>query len=86
LNEKRKPSLLKFYKDNFENHLTGTIGKIALRDMTTQDVQRLFDDIDRKQTLKHKTLQRIKTAVSAVYTYAMQQNLVSRNPVQGTQA
>jgi len=83
--EKRKPSLLKFYKDNFENHLKDSIGKIALRDMTTQDVQKLLDDIDRKKNLHHKTLQRIKTAVSAVFTYAMQQNLVQRNPVQGTQ-
>jgi hypothetical protein len=52
--------------------------------MTTQDLQKLSDDIDRKKTLKHKTLQRIKAAVSAVFTYAMQQSLVSRNPVQGT--
>jgi hypothetical protein len=54
-------------------------------DLPEQDVQKLFDEIDRKKALKHKTLQRIKTAVSAVFTYAMQQNLVSRNPVQGTQ-
>ena len=83
--EKRKPSLLKFYKDNFENHLKRPIGQIAIRDVTTQDVQKLLDDIDRKNNLSHKTLQRIKTTVSAVFTYAMQQNLVQRNPVQGTQ-
>lgn len=83
--EKRKPSLLKFYKDNFENHLKGGIGKITLRDMSTRDVQEMLDDIDRRKNLSHKTLQRIKTSASAVFTYAMQQNLVTRNPVQGTQ-
>jgi len=85
LREKRKPSLLKFYKDNFENHLKDSIGNIRLRDMTTQHVQQLLDDIDRKKSLHHKTLQRIKTTISAVFTYATQQNLVQRNPVQGTQ-
>ena len=82
--EKRKPSLLKFYRDNLANHLKDTIGKIALRDMTTQHIQQLLDDIDRKKNLHHKTLQRIKTTISAVFTYAMQQDLVQRNPVQGT--
>lgn len=80
----KKPSTLKFYKDVFENHLKLTVGEITLRDFTTLDAQNLFDKIDREKNLTHKSLQRVQTGLSAIFTLAKQRNLVQANPVQGT--
>ena len=80
----KKHSTLKFYKDVFNNHLKPSAGKITLRDFTTKDAQDLFDEIDRTKSLSHKSLLRIQTGLSAVFTYAKQRNAVQLNPVQGT--
>src|SRR5258708_1082529 len=79
----KKPSTLKFYKDVFNNHLKNTVGNISLRDFTTLDAQNLLDQIDKTKDLSHKSLQRIKTGLSAIFTFAKQQNIVQLNPVQG---
>jgi integrase len=80
----KKPSTLKFYKDVYNNHLKDSVGKIALRDFTTLNAQNLFDEIDRTKHLSHKSLQRIQTGLSAIFTLAKQRNLVQANPVQGS--
>jgi hypothetical protein len=80
----KKPSTLTFYKDVYNNHLKNSVGKIALRDFTTLDAQNLFDEIDRTKHLSHKSLQRIQTGLSAIFTLAKQRNLVQANPVQGS--
>jgi len=70
--QSKKPSTLKFYRDVFGNHLKDSVGEIALRDFTTLDAQKLVDDIDRKKNLSHKSLQRIQTGLSAIFTLAKQ--------------
>jgi integrase len=80
----KKPSTLKFYKDVYNNHLKDSVGSIALRDFATLDAQNLFDEIDRTKDLSHKSLQRIQTGLSAIFTLAKQRNLVQANPVQGS--
>jgi integrase len=71
-------------KDVYHNHLKDSVGEIALRDFTTLDAQNLFDEIDRTKDLSHKSLQRIQTGLSAIFTFAKQRNLVQSNPVQGS--
>jgi integrase len=68
----------------FNNHLKTTVGHIAIRDFTTLDAQNLLDEIDRTKNLSHKSLQRIQTGLSAIFTFAKQQNIVQLNPIQGT--
>jgi len=80
----RKPSLLKFHKDVFNNHLKNAVGNISLRDFTTLDAQSLFDEIDRTKNLKHASLQRIQSSLSAIFTFAKQRNIVPANPVRET--
>jgi integrase len=80
----RKPSLIKFYKDNFNNHLKNTVGAITLRNFTTLDAQNLFDEIDRTKNLSHKSLQRIQSSLSGIFTFAKQRNIVQFNPVRDT--
>jgi integrase len=80
----RKPSLIKFYKDNFNNHLKNAVGSITLRNFTTLDAQNLFDEIDRTKNLSHKSLQRIQSSLSGIFTFAKQRNIVQFNPIRDT--
>jgi hypothetical protein len=79
----KKPSTLRFYTVVYNTHLKESVGKITLRDFTTLDAQNLFDEIDTTKNLSHKSLQRIQTGLSAIFTLAKQRNLVQANPVQG---
>jgi integrase len=80
---KRKPSTLKFYKDVFANHLKDRVGHLRLREFTTRHAQDVLDGIP----LSHQSLLRIKTGMSAIFTYARQRDFIrTANPVQGTKA
>jgi len=80
---KRKPSTHKFYRDAYVNHLRDRVGMIRLRDFNTRHAQDLLDGIP----LSHQSLLRIKTAMSAVFTYARQRDVIrTANPIQGVKA
>jgi len=80
---KRKPSTHKFYQDAYRNHLRDRVGMIRMRDFTTRHAQDLLDGI----RLSHQSLLRIKTAMSAVFTYARQRDIIRMaNPIQGVKA
>lgn len=75
---RRTASTYKFYKDTLKNHATPALGDLRLRDIQTVHVQRMLDSID----LSHPSLQRIKTAASAVMSHAIRLGFVSgSNPV-----
>ena len=80
---KREPATLKFYREVYDNHLHDRVGMIPLAAFTTADAQRLLDSID----LSHQSLLRIKTGISAVFSYAKRINVIGVsgvNPVIGT--
>jgi integrase len=66
IKEKKKPSTAKFYKEVFENHLRSRVGSVKLRDFTTRHAQEVLDGI----RLSHQSLLRIKTGMSAIFSYA----------------
>jgi integrase len=83
---KRKPSTAKFYRVLFENHLKDRVGKIRMRDFSTRHAQEVLDALDSTE-LTHQTLLRIKTTMSAIFTYARQREVIRHaNPVQGCKA
>src|SRR5580693_3609334 len=41
--KKRKPSLLKFYRDIINNHIEPVLGSLQLREVTTKRIQQLLD-------------------------------------------
>lgn len=83
--EKKKPSTHKFYREGYQNHLKARVGNIRMRDFTTRNAQELLDGLDSK--LSHQSLLRIKTVMSAVFTYARQRDVIRHaNPVQGSKA
>jgi integrase len=75
---RKKASTLKFYRDTIHNHVTPALGDIRLREVQTVNVQRMLDAIE----LSHPSLQRIKTAASAVMSHALRLGFVTgANPV-----
>lgn len=87
--EKKKPSTYKYYKEAFANHVNDRVGKIRVRDFTTGHAQRVLDEATgpKNQPLKHQSLLRIKTAMSAPFTHARQHDVIRHaNPVQGARA
>lgn len=75
---RKKASTHKFYRDSLKLHVTPVIGDLRLRDIQTVNVQRMLDDID----LSHASLQRIKTAASAVMSHAIRLGFITgSNPV-----
>jgi integrase len=80
---KRKPSTGKFYKDAFDNHLRDRVGFIRLRDFTTRHAQDVLDSI----SLSHQSLLRIKTTMSAIFSYAIRLGFIQGvNPVRESKA
>jgi integrase len=84
IEKKKKPSTLKFYRDVYKNHLRDRVGGVRLRDFTTRHAQDLIDAIP---GLSHQSLLRVKTGLSAVFTFARQRDVLrGANPVQGVKA
>ncbi len=75
---RRNASTHKFYRDTIKNHVTPALGDLRLREVQTVHVQRMLDAI----RLSHPSLQRIKTAASAVMSHAIRLGFVTgSNPV-----
>jgi len=75
---KKHASTHKFYRDTLALHVTPAIGHIRLRDLETVHVQRMLDGI----VLSQNSLERIKSAASAVMSYAIRLGYIKGgNPV-----
>jgi integrase len=84
--KKLRASTLKGYRDNFKFHVKESVGDIRMRDFHTKDGQHLFDAMAEETTpvLSHQTLLRVKAFLSAVFTYAKQEDVLrGANPMQG---
>ena len=83
IKSKREPSTHKFYKEVHDNHLRKRVGHIKLREFTTRNAQDVLDGID----LSHSSLLRIKTGMSAIFSYAIRLGFLhGTNPVRETKA
>jgi integrase len=80
---KRKRSTHKFYKDAIENHLRDRVGFVRLRDFTARHAQEVLD----ATPLSHQSLLRIKTTMSAIFSYAIRlAYVIGANPVREAKA
>lgn len=83
IKSKREPSTLKFYTDIHNNHLKRRVGHIKLKEFTTRNAQEVLDAIN----LSHSSLLRIKTGMSAIFSYAIRLGfLQGANPVRESKA
>lgn len=78
IKERKKASTYRFYEVTVDNHVRAALGELRLREVQTVHVQRMLDGIK----LSHPSLQRIKTAASAVMSHAIRLGfIVGANPV-----
>jgi integrase len=78
--ERKRASTHRFYSDTIGNHVTPRVGSIRLRDFRTVDAQQVLDSIP----LSHASLQRIKTCMSALFSYAVRLGFIAFNPIRET--
>jgi integrase len=80
----KKPSTEKFYRDTIENHVTPRAGFVRLREFETVHAQRVLDGAT---SLSHQSCLRIKTAMSALMSYAIRLGFISgANPCREAKA
>ena len=80
---KRKASTARFYQITFDLYLRASIGDVRLNDFSTGMAQRLLDSI----SLSHQSLLRIKTTMSAIFSYAIRlEYFTGANPVREAKA
>jgi len=88
IEETKRASTLKDYKDIFRVHVKARLGEISLRDFRTVDGEELLKTIARQAKtkhgapLRHSTLARIKSFLSGVFTVAKRKGVLdSINPM-----
>jgi len=84
IDQHKRPSTAKSYRDIWEDHLKPLAEKVWLRDTRTFHVQHWLDQIG-KGTLSRNTLKHIKSVVSGIFTLAKQQDYFQgENPARDT--
>jgi integrase len=77
-----RASTIKGYKDIFNVHVKDRLGEIRLRDFRTVHGQRMLAEIASLNTVGHKSLLRIKSFLSGVFTFAQRQGILDgANPM-----
>jgi integrase len=81
-----KPSTYSGYKTQWMMYLSSRLTKDALRDFRTADAARLFDDIFRKHRLGRCTLRHLKSFLSGMFSYLINQGVLDGiNPMREAQ-
>jgi integrase len=81
----RRPSTVKGYRDIWENHVKALCAGIWVKDVRTFHIQQWLNTIAAPGTLSRNSLKHIKTFISAVFKFAKQQGYYSgENPVRDT--
>jgi integrase len=84
----KRPSTLKGYRDIWEDHLTSRCGKMWLKEARTYHVQGWLNDIAKSDgggTLSRNTLKHIKSTISGIFTLAKQLDYFrGENPARDT--
>jgi len=85
MEQQKRPSTVKGYRDIWENHLKGRCAGLWMREIRTCDIQRILDDIARPGVLSGNSLRHIKSQISGIFSYAKQQGYFDgENPARNT--
>src|SRR5450755_3328126 len=85
IEQHKRPSTAKGYRDIWEDHLKALCGDVWLKDTRTFHVQGWLNAIAVTGNLSRNTLKHIKSVVSAIYTLAKQQDYFQgENPARDT--
>jgi site-specific recombinase XerD len=78
-----RPSTIKGYRDIWRVHLSKRVGSTRLRDFSTRNGRDVMMAIAGSNRLARTTIQHIKSALSAIFTFAQNDGLVTTNPIHG---
>jgi integrase len=78
-----RPSTIKGYRDIWRVHLSKRIGTKRVRDFSTRDGRDVLMAIAGSEDLARSTVRHIKSTLSAIFTFALNDGLVNRNPMHG---
>src|SRR6516225_7121182 len=78
-----RPSTIKGYRDIWRVHLSERVGSTRVRDFSTRDGRDVMIAISRSNDLARTTIQHIKSTLSAIFTFAQNDGLVTSNPIHG---
>jgi integrase len=85
IEQHKRPSTLKAYRDIWEVHLRPRCASVWIKDVKTYHVQQWLDDIAAPGLLGRRSLQHIKSSLSAIFKLAKQQGyFAGENPVRDT--
>ena len=81
----KRPSTLKGYRDVWEGHLKPLCGKAWLKETRTYHVQGWLNEIGKAAVFSRNTLKHIKSVISGIFTLAKQQDYFrGENPARDT--
>jgi integrase len=84
IDQHKRPSTAKGYRDIWQDHLKPLAEKLRLRDTRTYNVQSWLEESGKKE-LSRNTLKHIKSVISAIFTLAKQQDYFQgENPARDT--
>jgi integrase len=85
IEQHKRPSTLKAYRDIWEIHLKPRCASVWVKDVRTYHVQEWLDEIALPGNLGRRSLQHIKSSLSAIFKLAKQQGyFAGENPVRDT--
>jgi len=85
IQQHKRPSTAKGYRDIWEDHLQPRAEKVWLKDARTYHVQQWLNDIGKDGSLSRNSLRHIKSVISAIFTLAKQQDYFQgENPARDT--
>ena len=72
----------KVYLDEYKSHIKEPFGRKHLKDIRGEHIQKLFNDMARRYS--STTINLVKVILSGMYTQAVRNGMVLRNPVENT--
>ncbi len=79
-----RASTHKGYREIWENHMSGRVGEIRVREFRTVHASRMLRAIAGEHNLRKSSLQHIKSVLSGIFTHAKNEGAFDgANPVQG---
>ena len=72
----------KVYLDEYKTHIQETLGRRQLKDVRGEHIQKLFNDMAKRYS--HTTVNLVRVILSGMYTQAVRNGMVLRNPVENT--
>lgn len=68
------------YKDNFNSYLKGIIGKKKLKDIRSEHIQKIYNDLNKKGYSRN-TIELVSVVLSGMYKQAIKNKIIRENPV-----